>query len=93
MAVAGDLDLATAESLIDRVGAMIAEGPPVDLILDLAGLRFCDSAGINVLIRLRKVADQHGRRFAVVHPQPPVRRVFELTGLRAYLNLDDEPTA
>jgi anti-anti-sigma regulatory factor len=39
------------------------------------------------------MADQHGWRFALVHPQSPVRRVLELTGLREYLNVDSEPTA
>jgi anti-anti-sigma factor len=92
LAVAGELDLATGHTLVERVGAVIAEDPPGDLILDLAELRFCDSVGINAMVRLRKLADEHGWQFAVVHPQSTVRRVLELTGLHAYLNLDREHT-
>jgi anti-sigma B factor antagonist len=90
--VAGDLDIATGRSLADQVGAVMADGPPGELILNVAELRFCDSAGINALVRLRKLADQHGWRFAMVHPQSQVRRVLELTGLRDYLNLESEAT-
>jgi anti-sigma B factor antagonist len=90
--VAGELDIATGGSLVDQVAGVIVDGTPGELVLDVTELRFCDSAGINALVRLRKVADEHGWGFAVVNPQSPVRRILELTGLRAYLNLDGEPT-
>ena len=97
VSVAGELDIATESSLVDRVGAVIVAGPagePVpELVLDLAELRFCDSAGINALIRLRKLADQDGWGFALVRPQPPVRRVLDLTGLLTFLNVDQERPA
>lgn len=91
--VGGELDIVTESALVDRIGALVDDGALVnELTLDLKRLRFCDSAGINALVQLRKVATQRGWRFALVHPQPAVRRVLELTGLGAYLNLEREST-
>lgn len=86
--VAGELDLATGNALVDRLVAVVTEGPPRDLVLNVGKILFCDSAGISALVRLRKMADEYGWRFALVDPTPSVLRVIELTGLDTYLNID-----
>jgi anti-sigma B factor antagonist len=87
LAVGGDLDLATAPQLVEAAEKMFAAVSGAELTLDLAELRFCDSAGINALIRVRKMSDQHGWALTVVNPQPAVRRVLQLTGLSGHLNV------
>jgi anti-sigma B factor antagonist len=86
-AVVGDLDIATAGRFVDRLGEVVADGAAGELTIDLAEVRFCDSAGIGALIRIRTLSDEHGWQFAVVNPQPAVLRVLDLTGVRDYLNV------
>jgi anti-sigma B factor antagonist len=57
------------------------------LTIDLSALGFCDSAGINALVKMRKACDAAGSSFAVISLQPQVRRVFELTGLIEFLSV------
>lgn len=87
VAVAGDLDLATAGQLVDRVAEVVADGAATNLTIDLAGVRFCDSAGISALVRLRKLSDERGWQLSVVNPQAPVRRVLDFAGLNEYLDV------
>jgi anti-sigma B factor antagonist len=83
----GDLDIATASDLIAAAGEIFTAGSGPELAVDLAGVRFCDSAGINALIKVRKLADEHGWSLRVVNPQPAVSRVLQLTGLVGHLNV------
>lgn len=57
----------------------------VTLTVDLADLAFCDSAGINALVRLRKSCDRAGGRLVVTNPPAQVRYVLEVNGLLEYL--------
>jgi len=56
--------------------------------VDVAGVDFCDSAGISALIGLRQRCDEAGWLLRVVNPQPAVRRMLvDYTGLGEYLNV------
>jgi anti-sigma B factor antagonist len=81
--VSGELDTSNAASLDTAVAAVTAEGQE-QLVFDLGGLRFMDSAGIAVLVG---AAD----RVSTVHlrePSQAVQRVIELTGLSAVLPVE-----
>jgi anti-anti-sigma factor len=82
----GDLDMATAETLATQAGLVLARSPRC-LTLDLSGVPFCDSAGINVLVRLRNASDREKSDFRLINPQPHVRMVLEITGVAEFLNL------
>ena len=57
-------------------------------IIDLAGVPFCDSTGINALVRIRMHCDSTGRLLTLTNLGPEVHRVLvELTGLGQYLNV------
>ena len=81
--VSGDLDLSNAGTLEATVASVAAEGPD-ELIFDLSGLRFMDSAGIAVL--LLAVAQVDTVRLRA--PSAAVRRVVELTGLTDVLPIE-----
>jgi len=55
----GELDMATAPELDDRLAHLTATGHH-RLILNVAGLTFCDASGIRVLTRARARVDRHG---------------------------------
>lgn len=80
LAVRGEVDMATAPALEDRLDDAIREstGP---FVLDLAGVAFLDSTGLRVLLRARGLLGREDRALAVICPHNPVRRVFELSGL------------
>jgi anti-anti-sigma factor len=80
VAVEGELDLSTAEHLENALNSTIdeSEGP---VVLDLAALRFCDSAGLAVFVRTHNQLAGQGRRLVIASPAGPVQRVLELSGL------------
>jgi anti-anti-sigma factor len=45
-----------------------------------------DSAGINVLLKGRRLADDHGKQFRVTGAAGIVRQVLDITGVTAHLS-------
>ena len=86
--LAGDLDLLTAGRLVSAAKGVLADGGRgQELVVDLAGVDFCDSAGISALVRVRSLSARHDCVLRATNPRPQVRRILEVTGLTAHLNL------
>jgi anti-sigma B factor antagonist len=83
--VAGDVDLSTVAELDQAVMAAVADGPP-SVVVDLAAVTFIDSAGINTLLRNRRLADERERHFRIINPTGVVRDVLEMTGVLGHLS-------
>jgi anti-anti-sigma factor len=81
--VSGELDISNAGSLEATVVSITAKRP-AQLIFDLSGLRFMDSAGIAVLLGAAARVDAVHLR----DPSPIVRRVVEVTGLSGVLPIE-----
>ena len=62
-----EIDMATADAIGEQVAAAIAPGVPA-VIADMTATTFCDSAGINMLIRARKQATAHGAELRLLLP-------------------------
>ena len=83
--VRGEVDVATAPELEERLGEA-AEGAP-KCIVSLAECRYIDSSGLRLLVR---VAHELGERLAVVVPPgTQVRRIFDITGLAYQMDMHD----
>jgi anti-sigma B factor antagonist len=82
LTVTGDLDLMTAEPVREAVTTALRAGDR-NLIFELGGLRFIDSAGLAILIEASSSADSIELR----SPSPAVRRAIELTGLGEVLTV------
>ena len=76
VAVAGEVDLATAPEL--RAALMAVPG---DLTVDMAEVSFMDSTGLSALITAQKHTVGSGHRFTVTNESDLVARTMELTGL------------
>ena len=80
-ALAGDFDMQatfTVEPALERA----LDAPGVDALeVDLSGLRFIDSTGIGVLLRLTSEADRRGVALSIRPAPRDVQRVFEVTGV------------
>lgn len=81
----GELDLAGAQRVRD-ISAAILAGASTEMVVDLAGVRFIDAAGIGVLIWLRTELAARGTSARLVNADSRVRRAFVLCGLEALMN-------
>ncbi|MGW8777082.1 STAS domain-containing protein [Streptomyces sp. NPDC055796] len=75
---AGELDHDTVEPLRQALDAAQRDGGR--LLVDLSGLDFCDSTGLNLLLSCRLAVQETGRSLELVGLHPPVSRMFHITG-------------
>ena len=85
----GDMDMATVGEFERVAGHLVGSGQAT-LTIDLSDVPFCDSSGINGLVRIKKACDEAGGHMSVSSPQPQVRHVLGLTGLIEYLSIPPE---
>ncbi|MEV6734430.1 STAS domain-containing protein [Streptomyces sp. NPDC051364] len=79
--VGGEMDIDRAPLLHEALDSVITRPDcPVEIVVDLAELTFCDSSGLNALLQARLTAEQHGRRIRLHAPSPQVIRLLEVTG-------------
>jgi anti-sigma B factor antagonist len=78
VALSGELDLASAPDL-ERELQVGAEGAPSRMVIDLSGLGFMDSTGLQALLRARERAQEAGYLLSLRRGPHQVQRVFELT--------------
>jgi anti-anti-sigma factor len=83
LAVAGEVDLATAPQLGVQLLAVMDAHRPAVVDVDLAAVGFLDCSGIGVLVAVRDTAEKVGYRVWISHPQPFVAKVLEAVGLLA----------
>jgi anti-sigma B factor antagonist len=77
--VAGELDIATAPQLRQRLAGPAASGRPI--IVDLDPLSFIDATGLGVLASAASRTAAHGASLHVVCARHQVRRLFTIPGL------------
>ncbi|MFD3807048.1 STAS domain-containing protein [Streptomyces sp. NPDC058611] len=76
--LAGELDHDTAQPLREALDAAVTPGGR--LLVDLAGLGFCDSTGLNVLLHGRLTAREAGATVELAGLRGSVSRMFRITG-------------
>jgi anti-sigma B factor antagonist len=88
VAPTGELDIAT----VDAVRAELATREPGEgVVLDLSGVEFLDTSGIQVTVELWRASTDEGFDLRVVRAPPQVHRVFVLAGLHDVLPFADAP--
>ena len=78
--VSGEVDLATAASLKERLDSAI-DRVDKPLVVDLLGVTFIDSTALGVLIGAWKRCQELNRPMSVVVEDPRILKVFQITGL------------
>ena len=78
--VSGEIDIATANAFRDQLRKLIAEANSPALV-DLSGVTFMDSSGVDALAGARRRAAEEGVELVLVEPSSPVRMVLEVSGM------------
>lgn len=93
VALAGRLVMADVPQVRQRLLAIVEQGSG-KLILDLAEVGFMDSSGLSVLVSVFKAARAKSGEVVLLHLNPTVRSLIELTRLQQVFSIfDDEATA
>ncbi|MFE9561513.1 STAS domain-containing protein [Streptomyces sp. NPDC006487] len=92
--LSGEIDL----SRVDEVRALLLEavtrlGGPADIVVDLSGLTFCYSAGLNLLLQARLQARECGHTLRLAAPSAQMLRLLEITGSLPLFPIDAVPPA
>lgn len=82
MAPTGELDIATVEAVRAEVGL---RAPDEGLELDLSGVEFLDTSGIQLVVESFRSARDEGFDLRVRKAPPGVHRVFQIAGLEGVL--------
>ncbi|HEY9482867.1 MAG TPA: STAS domain-containing protein [Micromonosporaceae bacterium] len=80
MAITGEIDLYTAPRLQAEFTRLLENGPD-RIVIDMSGVEFCDSTGMNVLLSALKRMRERGGVLEVAAPRPAVRKILQVTGL------------
>jgi len=77
--LSGDLDMATTQQAWSVIAPAAAGASR--LVLDLRDVTFMDSAGIGLLLRVRRLVGDAGAALVLRAPTPATCRVLEFAGL------------
>ena len=79
VALTGESDVYTYDQLRGALEAEVTRGVAL-LVVDLSGLEFMDSTGVQVLLDIRVMMNDRGGQLALAQPQNTVARVLNLVG-------------
>jgi anti-sigma B factor antagonist len=86
--VTGELDLYTAPRLQTALAGLLRD--QIDrVVVDMSGIDFCDSTGMNVLLSALKRLQERGGTLELAAPRPAVRRILQVTGLDSVFTVTD----
>lgn len=89
LTLVGELDPATAPLVDAAVATAVASGGLDQLVLDLQGIDFIDSAGLRVLVRAREALRSNGSALVLRSPSPNTLRLLEVSGLTDLLDVQE----
>ena len=84
--VSGELDIATAPALRDRLTAAIDAGTR-RLVIDLSAISFLDSVALATIVHAKQRLPEDGKLALAIDPSSYVMLVFESGGLPKVLDL------
>jgi anti-sigma B factor antagonist len=81
-----EIDIANGDYIREDLLSIINRGPAL-LVVDMSVTDFCDSAGVNALIRAFKRAAANGAEMRLVVPNRNVQRILALTGVDRLIDI------
>ena len=86
-AVAGDVDIATANDMSAAVIAALEDHPGLGVILDFSNVGFMDSSGLRAVLDISRRLDLGAASLVLLSPNRPVRKLLSLAGLDERMSL------
>jgi anti-sigma B factor antagonist len=83
-----EIDIGNAGLLREALLAAAAAGPAV-IVVDMTDTEFCDSTGLNVLVRAQKQADEDGVQLRLVVRGAALLRILKVTGVGGMFEIYD----
>jgi len=80
VSVAGDIDASTEDLFRDGLASVLSDGV-LRVVVDLDGVAFLASAGIGVLMGVRRVLADGGGTLVLAAPHGEVAQVLSMTGV------------
>ncbi len=91
MSLGGEIDLYTAPRLHGELVSVLSGDCPVQVVVDMSGVEFCDSTGMNVLLAAHRRAREQGGDLELAAPPPAIRKILHVTGLETVFTVLDDP--
>jgi anti-sigma B factor antagonist len=91
VAPSGEIDLATAPEFGAALASAAAHNGGRHVVLDLRGVTFIDSSGINIIIKMHRFFGVEGTRFGVVRGGDIVQRAFQVASVDPLIPWTDPP--
>ena len=80
--LSGELDLAARPVVNEQVtGALVEEATIERVVVDLGGVKFCDSSGLGALLDIRRAAEKFGAAIVLRAPSVGMARVLDIAGI------------
>jgi anti-anti-sigma factor len=95
VSISGEVDFYSAHRLRELIwrARRQAGGDPPRVVVDLSGVEFMDTAGLEILLEEWNASRQFDGRMCLVAQQGPITRLLEITGLSELFDLCAEPEA
>jgi anti-sigma B factor antagonist len=81
VALAGDLDLASSGGVREHLEEVVREVRPRHLLVDMDGVTFCDSTGLEALICVQATAAGQGIDYRLVNVHGVALITLQITGV------------
>jgi anti-sigma B factor antagonist len=92
VALRGEIDIADVDQVQQALDAAIRDSAGA-FVLDLTNVDFLDSTGVRLILHARALLSRDDRALAIVCPQGPVRRLFDVAGIADLLFVYDSRDA
>jgi anti-anti-sigma factor len=92
LVASGEIERMTADALSEAIERAAISGA-LELWIDLTAVGFMDSTGLKLLLEARTAFSSEPRRFTVICPPGPVRRLLEIAGLDGVLAIYPDRSA
>jgi stage II sporulation protein AA (anti-sigma F factor antagonist) len=86
--LAGEIDLSSS-SVLARQLERLPNGSPQRIVVDLSGLTFIDSSGLNGLVLAARLVEARGGSVTFAGAPPTVDRLFAMVQLGKTVQLED----
>ena len=88
----GEIDLYTAPRLQSELAEVIANAAPAArIVVDMSGVEFCDSTGMNILLSCLRQVRERGGELELAAPRPAVMKILQVTALDSVFTIVPAP--